>query len=350
MYNFSTLLRYTFFYELLLGRKYRFIRHAVSLLIIILMFYSGLPVFIKFPENYLQFALITSFIILFYINLFWLVPGFLLRGKLLTYIFFIAGLIILGFVPFTIVQQNTNHYLSVSRKEVLPAPGFVFFTFQMSLVVGASAAISLFQQWTKDTLKIHDLETSTIRSELEQLRNQISPHFLFNMLNNANVLTRKDPQKASEVLIKLSDILRYQLYDCARAHVLLTSEIHFLNDFLNLENIRREHFDFFISQEGDMTGIQLPPMLFITFVENAVKHNADPQNASYVYVYFSAGSDKLIFQCINSKPGFKNINSHHGGLGLVNVQRRLNLLYPENHTLCIQEDQDKYHVTLTIDL
>jgi LytS/YehU family sensor histidine kinase len=241
--------------------------------------------------------------------------------------------------------------LQVSEKDALPpAPGFGFFTFQMLLVTGASAAIRLFQRWLKDTKRIHELETATIRSELEQLRNQISPHFLFNMLNNANVLTHKNPQKASEVLIKLSDILRYQLYDCVMPHVLLTSEIHFLNDFLNLENIRRDHFDFFISQEGNMDGIQLAPLLFITFVENAVKHNADPQNASYVYVYFSNINDKLIFQCVNSKPGFKIINSLQGGLGLVNVQRRLNLLYPERHTLVIHDEQDKYQVTLTIDL
>jgi len=339
-----------FFYELLIGRKYKFIRHSVSLLVIVLTFYSGLPVSIRSHENYIRLFFTTSFIILFYINLYWLVPDLLLKGKLLVYTFFIVGLITLEFVPLAIVHHYINLPFPGSGKEVLPTPGFVFFTFQMSLVVGASAAIRLFQRWIKDTEKIHELETITIRSELEQLRNQISPHFLFNTLNNANVLTHKDPQRASDTLMKLSDILRYQLYDCARTHVLLTSEIHFLNDFLKLESLRRDHFDFFISQEGDMNGIQLPPMLFITFVENAVKHNADPQNSSYVHVYFSNMSGKLVFQCINSKPGFKMIKNPNGGLGLVNVQRRLNLLYPESHRLCIHDDQDTYHVTLTIDL
>lgn len=314
------------------------------------MFCNGLPAFVRSYENYFQLFLVISFIILFYINLYWLVPGFLLKGRLLTYVFLIAGCITLEFIPLTIMQRYFDVHLPASQKSTPPTPGFVFFTFQMSLVVGASAAIRLFRRWMADRQKIHDLETSTIRSELEQLRNQISPHFLFNTLNNANVLTHKDPQKASEILIRLSDILRYQLYDCARTHVLLTSEIHFLNDFLNLENVRREHFDFFISQEGNMNGIQLPPMLFITFVENAIKHNADPQNASYVHVYFSNIGNRLIFQCINSKPRFTTMKNPHGGLGLANVQRRLNLLYPESHSLCIHDDQDKYYVRLTIDL
>lgn len=346
----SGLLQNKLFYELCFGKKYQVIRYAFTLLVIVLIVYSSFPGFRKPYSTYINLSLITTFVLLFYVNIYWLVPRFLLKGKFLLYIFCVLGFITLEYVPLVIVQQKFDQYLLRPQKEPTPALGFGFFAFQMTLIVGASASIKLFQRWLGDTEKIHELETITIRSEMEQLRNQISPHFLFNTLNNVNVLTHKDPRKASDVLIKLSDILRYQLYDCARSHVLLSSEIHFLQDYLNLENIRRDHFEYFIMKEGDMNGIQLPPMLFITFVENAVKHNADPQNASFVHVYFCHKDNKLIFRCINSKPQFKVMNNGSGGLGLANVKRRLNLLYPNTHILHIEEDNKKYSLDLTIHL
>lgn len=197
---------------------------------------------------------------------------------------------------------------------------------------------------------IYELKQANTNAELDQLKNQINPHFLFNMLNNANVLTKKDPDKASQVLMKLSDLLRYQLYDSARDKVLLTSDIHFLEDFLNLEKIRRDNFDFVISKEGDLNGVQVPPLLFISFVENAVKHNNDVSNSSYVNLYFNVADDKLFFKCINSKPLLKAVNSKSGGLGLANIRRRLELLFPAAHLLKIEDKSDTYCITLTLQL
>jgi len=151
------------------------------------------------------------------------------------------------------------------------------------------------------------------------------------MLNNANVLTKKDPNKASEVLMKLSDLLRYQLYDSARDKVLLTSDIRFIEDFLNLEKVRRDNFDFLISKEGDLSGVQIPPLLFISFVENAVKHNNDTEKLSFVNLFFNVSNNELSFKCINSKPKIKAIKNVTGGLGLKNIKRRLELLYPSTH-------------------
>lgn len=196
---------------------------------------------------------------------------------------------------------------------------------------------------------IHELEKSKISTELEQLKNQINPHFLFNMLNNANVLTKKDPEKASQVLMKLSDLLRYQLYDSAREKVLLTSDIHFLEDFLNLEKVRRDNFDFLISKEGDLSGLQIPPLLFISFVENAVKHNNDAAKSSYVHLYFNVKNNKLFFKCINSKPIVKAVNNS-GGLGLMNIKRRLELLFPQSHNLKIEDLKETFCITLNINL
>ena len=185
-----------------------------------------------------------------------------------------------------------------------------------------------------------------LQSELKFLKKQINPHFLFNMLNNANVLIRKNPKEASRVLFRLKDLLRYQINDSTKEKVSLNSEIQFLSDFLNLEKVRRDNFEYLIMKEGKMEQFWLPPLLFIPFVENAVKHNPDTENKSFVYLSFEVTDDRLIFRCQNSKPAIAPERAEVGGLGLKNIKRRLELLFPGNHSLEIQEDEKTYTVNL----
>ncbi|WP_197684532.1 sensor histidine kinase [Mucilaginibacter mallensis] len=229
-------------------------------------------------------------------------------------------------------------------------PNWVAFYFVFIVLIGASAAVKLFQRWIVDSQRINELETATIQSELENLKKQINPHFLFNTLNNANVLTKKDPEKASQVLMKLSDLLRYQLYDSVRTKIFLTADIHFLEDFLNLEKIRRDNFEFTITQDGALRGLEIPPLLFITFVENAVKHNIDAEERSFVYVFFAVVEEDLNFHCINSKPRITVKRDGSGGLGLANVKRRLELIYPGRHDLRITDNEETFNVHLIIKL
>jgi sensor histidine kinase YesM len=284
-------------------------------------------------------AIFAYFIILFYVNMYLLVPKLLFRNRNIAYCLSVICIVIIV----AICGQFFNPF---NKEKGVNIPLFSFLTV---LLLAASSSIKLFQKGMTDRLLIYELEQSKTSAELDQLKNQINPHFLFNMLNNANVLTKKDPEKASQVLMKLSDLLRYQLYDSAREKVLLTSDIHFLEDFLNLEKVRRDSFDFLISKEGDLSGVQIPPLLFISFVENAVKHNNDATKSSYVNLYFDVRNDELFFQCINSKPGLKSVH-HTGGLGLTNIKRRLELLFPATHSLNIEDDPERYCVTLTIKL
>ncbi|MFL9485091.1 sensor histidine kinase [Chitinophagaceae bacterium LWZ2-11] len=352
MENAPQVLKSNFFYDLLIGRRYKILRHALCLLIVIwlVVYDNGRSIFIQPYDAFFKVIIFISLVSLFYINMYLLVPRYLLQNKFLFYSLFILGYIFIAYTSLTSVAKQFEPYMTAREKEQNNDPGiFVFIIFQV-ILTAASTAIKLFQRWIADTEKINELEKITIRSELEQLRNQLTPHFLFNMLNNANVLTQKDPEKASEVLMKLSDILRYQLYDSARQQVLLTAEIHFLNDFLNLEKVRRDNFTFIISKEGELSGIQVAPMLFITFVENAVKHNGDPENKSYVHVYFYVTGNKLTFKCINSKPAEAYLKNRVGGLGLANIKRRLELLYPDRHDLTLKEETEVYSVILNIDL
>ncbi|RYF11106.1 MAG: hypothetical protein EOO42_21740 [Flavobacteriales bacterium] len=123
-----------------------------------------------------------------------------------------------------------------------------------------------------------------------------------------------------------------------------------MKDFLSLEKIRRNDFDYLVSKQGALNGLLIPPLLFITFVENAVKHNNDTQKASFVHLFFELEGNGLLFKCINSKPAVPALKHTSGGLGLANVKRRLNLLYPNSHELMIEEEEDLYSVTLKIKL
>ncbi|WP_228442162.1 histidine kinase [Chryseobacterium nematophagum] len=142
-----------------------------------------------------------------------LVPQFLFKNKYTLY-----GLSIIGIIAVSAIMGSYffNSYPNDDGLNIL------LLSFHIILLIAASSSIKLFQKWIADKQIIYELEKSKITTELDQLKNQINPHFLFNMLNNANVLTKKDPEKASQVLFKLSDLLRYQLYDSARESVFLT--------------------------------------------------------------------------------------------------------------------------------
>jgi LytS/YehU family sensor histidine kinase len=143
-------------------------------------------------------------------------------------------------------------------------------------------------------------------------------------------------------------MLKYQFHDSAQKEVRLNDDIRFLTDFLNLEKIRRDHFEFTVTVIDNMDGVLVPPLLFIPFVENAVKHSADAVNVSYVHICFSLADHKLHFTCRNSKPLQPRKKSEYSGIGLVNIKRRLSLLYDKNHLLEIGEDNTRYTVQLAI--
>ena len=330
--------------QLIVAEKYRFQRHLVPIVFCIVVLYYSPADYVEPFESYNRLAIFFQIILLTYGNMYFFVPKLLFRKKYLGYGVFVLSSMILSFY----IHEGFAFFF---KTDLLPyeddSINFFTFSFMIMVLIIASAAVKLFQQWISDAQLIHDLDLAKTNAELEQLKNQINPHFLFNMLNNANVLIEDDPKKASQVLVKLSDLLRYQLYDSSRDTVLLTSEIHFLEDFLNLEKVRRDNFNFLISKEGDLSGVQVPPLLFISFVENAVKHNNDSAKLSYVNLFVDVRHTDLFFKCVNSKPAVKAV-SKSGGLGLANIKRRLELLFPSSHNLKIEDNSETYCVTLTL--
>ncbi len=345
----------------LLSPQFRIHRHVVLQLMILLI---TINVFWDVPDQTITtsdrfiawFFYHIGMCILIYLNIFVLAPRFLLKNKLLLYtlsvfITIVAVIMLIGTLQGLIDEgKNVKH---VEQNQIVIGQvifGLLSNLASIGFLVAGTSAILLVRNWMSYNMRINELESNTLQSELKHLKDQINPHFLFNMLNNANVLVKKSPDEASQVLFKLEDLLRYQINDSTKEKVQLTSEIHFLNDFLNLEKIRRDKFDYIISKEGDINSIELPPLLFIPFVENAVKHNLESENASYVRLTFKVHYNKLLFTCENSKPAIAIEKKEVGGLGLKNIRRRLELLFPDRHQLEIVENDTHFKVKLMIEL
>jgi sensor histidine kinase YesM len=336
--------------EFWISRRYKFRRHFLTLSILILVLYSLLTPYAEPYATYQKIVIFFFMVAIFYTNMYIMIPKLLFRNKYRAYAGVVAGYLVVCLIVGIFIRAQLRPYYMGVAPRVQEGWKSILFLFNIFLAIIASTGIKLFQRWLIDTARITELEKNTMQSELEQLKNQINPHFLFNMLNNANVLTQKDPEKASQLLMKLSDFLRYQLYDSVRPSVLLTSDIHFLEDFMNLEKVRRDNFQWIIEKKGDLSGVQIAPLLFIIFVENAAKYSLDAENKNYIHMRFEVTHNVLYFECVNSKPGVRHLGKHSGGLGLSNVRRRLQLLYPGTHVLEINDQPTEFTVKLKIDL
>lgn len=217
-----------------------------------------------------------------------------------------------------------------------------------SVLLGSVAGLVIFKKWINDVKRMQELHEINMRTEMEQLKSQVNPHFLFNTLNNLLVLVKTDPGRASQVLLGLSDLLRYQLYDSAKETILLSKDIEFIKNLLALEKIRRNDFTYEIHTVGNIDRVNLPPFIFIPFIENAIKHGASTVGHSYLVLHFRITENQLHFIAENSKPPVKK--KLVGGLGLKNINRRLELLYPGDHSLSIKDETDKYIVNLILPL
>ena len=287
---------------------------------------------------------------LVYFNIYVLMPRLLMKNKIKTYLATMALSILVAVIP---VQLT---YFSDIFSSYGDSSIWINILFTISTVIklcfpiiGVNAFL-VFLYWVKNERRIIKLETATMLSELEQLQSQVNPHFLFNMLNNVIVLTKTNPDEAAVVLRKLSDMLKYQFHSFTKQIILLADDIRFLTDYLNLEKLRRDNFEFSITTDNDVEDISLPPLLLIPFVENAVKHNNDNRNLSFVRLRFDLENDMFCFECINSKPLRRMRKDEVGGLGLPNVRRRLDLLYGNRHRLEITENDATYSVRLKIEL
>ncbi len=287
-------------------------------------------------------------IIVIYFNSLVLVPRLLFKNRYLAYTVCSIGLGILYF--FGEYLHGSYAYNDFGKYIDIPSLSIKDFIDNILLplvFLGATTGYKVFKKWMIDTRHLSELKEATLREELTSLKNQVNPHFLFNTLNNLNTLVQTDQQKASQVILGLSDVLRYQIYDSTKEKILLSKDIAMLEQFLMLEKIRRDNFRFEILTDGGTTGILIPPLLFIIFIENAMKHGADAREASYCKIKFTIAKGQLVFDCRNSKPSVITVKEK-GGFGLSNIRRRLDLLYGNAYSLLINDQPNLYTIKLTI--
>lgn len=335
----------------------RFSVHRNLLLIVTLLSVS-LDVVLNQPtatsplQIFVGFIAHGSIMILFtYVNIRSLIPRLLMKEKWFAYF---LSVILLAFVTVVFIACLQLLFFKIGDAIPIMKPSIFIINFTASLMIFAMinmgiSTVVLFRNWAISSQRIQELESATLESELRYLKGQINPHFLFNMLNSVNVLLKERTGGASGVLSKLEDLLKYQLNESTGDRIDLNSDILFLNDFLNLEKIRRDNFGYSINTVGVSENVSIPPLMFIPFVENAVKYSQDSDRESYVHITFFVDAKNLTFYCENSKPP-DGIRKKGGGLGLKNIKRRLELLFPGKYKLDINDEETLYTINLQISL
>ena len=217
------------------------------------------------------------------------------------------------------------------------------------LMLGMNVGIKLYFKMSKDSEMLDELKSKSLEQQLEYLKYQINPHFFMNTLNNIHALVDIDPEKAKSTILELSKLMRYVLYEGANDTVPLQHEVAFLNNYITLMKIRyTDKVKIDVDVPADMPDKNVPPLLFITFVENAFKHGVSYQRESFIQVVITIDDEHVKFVCRNRK--IDEAEEQHGGVGLANVRQRLQLIYGSSHTLNITEEDDIYSVELTIPL
>ena len=215
------------------------------------------------------------------------------------------------------------------------------------LAAGANMVVHSYFRAVRDKQKLQDLENENLSSQLEVLRYQINPHFFMNTLNNIHALVDLEPEKAKESIEEFSKLMRIVLYEGNSPKIPLDKEIEYLNHFISLMRIRYTNSVNITTSFADNTaGIEVPPLLMASLVENAFKHGISYERASFVHTGVSVDNGKVIFRCANSRAhGAENVQH---GLGLENTRKRLHLLYGDNYTLHIDEGDSIYEILLII--
>ena len=318
-----------------------------------------------FTNLYSPYAVKFLFYVIFqaiavYFNLYYLVPRYLEKNRFAMYISLLfvtvlctAALITTGYYTSAAVSGRT-------MQELYGRDSFSYFylinclpSTVASTTLGMS--IKMGKNWLQTKRRQQVLEKEKLETELKFLKNQFNPHYLFNTINSIFFLIHKNPDRASASLAKFSELLRYQLYECNDHHIPLSKEIGYLENFIELEKLRQNN-NMEISvvlhhvQGGDMA---IAPFILMTFVENAFKHvSKHTDKPNWINIQLAMQGCQLSLAVANSaSPHEQNAGlPYYGGIGLENVQRRLDLIYPGKYHLDINKDVDSFEIQLRLDL
>jgi len=233
--------------------------------------------------------------------------------------------------------------------EMMQRLSFYTYFIQFLVVFIISTGLIVLEQWYREQQKLQELEKSKIQAELSFLKSQIHPHFLFNCLNSIYYLTLSKDDKAPKTVLSLSDFLRFVFIESESDFIPMEKEIKMLEEYLDLQSLRTsEKFELQFIKEGDFSSHSIMPLTFIPFIENAFKYGISAHINCFINIGISMDNGLLSFACDNSIVPATKDNARSSGVGLENIRKRLELMYPERYLLEISEDSSAYRVKLQI--
>lgn len=294
----------------------------------------------------------VQILILFYLNYLYLINKFLFNKKvalfLITNILIIAVFVAAGMLIREITLPPPPKHLQGHRPPHIIIP-IVINIITSLLDVVLSVAIRMTSKWYEARRRVQELEKASVQAELQQLKSQLNPHFLFNSLNNIYALIAFNPDKAQISLLNLCDMLRYQLYEANRETIPVSKEIEFVESYCNLMRLRfSKNINIELDLSCEPNNLMIAPLLFIPLVENAFKHGISPNEQSSVSIKIYVISGYV--QCIVRNSYFpKKDNDRSGsGIGLENLKRRLELLYPGAYSFAAKKVDNEFIAQLKI--
>ena len=309
-----------------------------------LIYKRGLP-------DFIECAIVRILLLagIAYLNLYYFMPRFLMRKKYVAYFI----LVVLSLVAYLVLQSVYDLYLygyilgPFKREITFSAVSYNVFATIWYLILTVALKLSI--DWYEQNRVLQKIKIEKLQAEVNYLRSQINPHFLFNVLNNLYSLTLKKSELAPGVVLKLSDMMEYMLYESNDAFVPLEKEISYLENYLELEKLRQgNHADIKLNITGKAKGHKIAPFLLLPLVENAFKHGVSKAvDNAYLHINIAIEQQSITFSIENNKLNFIEA-AHNGGIGLSNLEERLQLLYPGKHLFDVNDRADKYSVLLKI--
>lgn len=349
----------------------------IILHILVLVVFIVLPVYLDkrfrmgsdFLLSYYAFLSINAMI--FYINYLFLVPKYFFQKRKYKYYIALPVLVLCFYFASNFANTYINNYIfkKETMEQLSVAPGservlrpprlrpriIIAIPNTNALLVGYASS-SVFMVFLSLGLRLlerqEEVEKVKLNAELTMLKNQISPHFFFNTLNNIYSLIGRNNEDSKDAVIKLSKLMRYVLNESGQDYKLLNEEIEFMNNYIDLMRLRvgaKNKLNIHFPEE--YKELKIPHLLFISLIENAFKYGVSVQEESYVNISLVCGESSILFICENGLPesNIETVNESHG-IGLENLKKRLRLLYPDRHELEIHDTANKFKVILTIQL
>ena len=273
-------------------------------------------------------------------------PKYYQKQKLIYFILSILLTLLLAFA----IEEFVLEQIFFPKHRGAYLSSFIDTIFDAFPIITIFVGFKIFRDLYSNRVEVQNLKKKMYKSELEFLKSQINPHFLFNSLNNLYSYALDNSPKTPEIILQISSLLRYMLYECKETKVPLNKELEYLSNFIELQELQIEdRGKINYITKGNFNNIQIAPLIFIILVENCFKHSTDSQSDKIeIYIKIELNNNNLIFSCKNtySEKPLKSIIP--GGIGLNNLKARLDLLYPNSYNFEINKDFKYYEVTLTI--